>query len=105
MKKNAYHGRHLLRLFLQGPQFVPNIEMWAVEEHVQDSVRGTGVVAQLVREPDALSSGVVKVCRAMSIFAPEETEDEAVRVEVVHRPGLDVVHFDQLDVAYPEFAR
>ena len=68
--------------------------MWAIEEYIQNSMRCTGVVAQLIREPDALGGGVVKVCRAMRIFVPEEAEDEAVRVEVIHSPGLDVVHFN-----------
>ena len=95
----------MLRLLLQQTEFVPDIEMWAIEEYIQNGVRCAGIVTQLIREPDALGGGVVKVCRAMSIFVPEETEDEAVRVEVVHRPGLDVVHFDQLDVAHAEFAR
>ncbi len=60
------------------------------------------VIAQLVCEPHALRGGVVEVCCAVAIFAPHEAEYEAMGIQVLDGPWLDVVELDELEAFDPE---
>jgi hypothetical protein len=95
-KKETYNRRHLLRIRLKHPQLVSQIHARTIQDHVQNRMRRTRVVAQLIREPHPLRCGVAKVGWAVCVSAPHEAEDEAAGGEVVCCPWFDVVEFDEL---------
>ena len=65
---------------------------------------GARVVAELVRKPHAICSGVIKVCRTVGVAPPHEAEDQAMRAEVVDSPWLDVVELNELEAMNAESA-
>jgi hypothetical protein len=85
-------------------QFVPNINVRAVQQDVQDSMGSARVVAELVREPHAICSGVIKIRRTMGVASPHEAEYQAMGSEMVNGPGLDVVELDELESMNAESA-
>jgi hypothetical protein len=100
----TYHRRHVLCLLPKLCQLVPSINMWAVQQDVQDGMGSTGVVAELVREPHAICSGVIKIRRTMGVAPPHEAEYQAVGSEMIDGPGLDVVELDELESMNAESA-
>jgi len=78
--------------------------MWAVQQDVQDGMGGTRVVAELVREPHAICSRVIKIRRTMGVAPPHEAKYQAVGSEMVDGPGLDIVELDELESMNAESA-
>ena len=64
----------------------------------------TRVIAELVREPHAICSGVIKIRRTMGVAPPHEAEYQAVGSEMIDGPGLDVVELDELESMNAESA-
>lgn len=96
------HRRHTLRLLPEHRQLRPNFNVGAVQRDVQDGQRGARVVAELVREPHPLRGRVVEVAWPVRVLAPHEAEHQPARTEMVHRPWLDIIQFDQLETANSE---
>ena len=98
----THHRRHTLSVLPQSAQFAANIDSRAVEQHVEDRMCRTCVIAQLVRKPHALRGGVVEVCCAVAVFPPHEAEYEPMGIQVLDGPWLDVVELDELEAFDPE---
>jgi len=62
------------------------------------------VVAELVRKPNAICSGVIKIRRTMVVAAPHEAKYQPMGSEMVDGPGLDVVELDELESMNAESA-
>ena len=95
-KKRTYNGRHPLRLRPKHPQLFSQIHARAIQHDVQNGMRRTRVVAELIREPHPLCCGIAKVGWTVCVSAPHEAEDEAAGGEVVRCPWFDVVELDEL---------
>lgn len=100
----THHRRHVLGLFPKLCQFVPNINVRAVQQDVQDGMGSACVIAELICEPHAICSGVIKIRRTMGVASPHEAEYQTMGLEMVDGPGLDVVELDELESMNAESA-
>lgn len=63
-------------------------------------MRGTGIVAELVGEPDLFRIWIVNiryVLCCLAVVGAQVTEDQTVRLQVIDRPWFDVIDFGDFE--------
>lgn len=80
-----------------------NININTIESDIQDSLRSADIIDHLICEPDSFSCGIPEVLGSVIVFAPEKTEEEPSRLQVVDGPWLNVVYFNYFKISNANF--